>query len=241
MSVEKFETIQKGGEKIKIIKFLKKKASHLLIIHYSSSDIGNAPVKICCISILDCNSEQTITFSLREFSSETEMLKGFLNFVKQNQDKFYLGWNLKDSTYGIPVIQKRINQLIGNEKIPINNSDIYDLDTILEKKFGFNYVSHPKLYNIAKLNNSTLINFIDGSEECKLFENSEYRKIEQSTNRKVRIILKLLTSLFANDLKVENQSISSKFRDLISSPYFQLLIAIIGILLTIFGIIISTR
>lgn len=238
MSVEKFETIQKGGEKIKIIKFLKKNASHLLIIHYSSSDIHNAPVKICCISTQDYNLKQTNTFSLREFSSETEMLKDFLNFVKQNQDKFYLGWNLKDSTYGIPVIQNRINQLIGNVKIPINNSDMYDLDTILEKKFGFNYVSHPKLYNLAKRNNLTLINFVDGSEECKLFENSEYRKIEQSTNRKVRTISNLLTLLFANNLKVENQSISSKFRDLISSPYIQIFI---GILLTIISIIISTR
>lgn len=238
MSVEKFETIQKGGEKIKIIKFLKKNASHLLIIHYSSSDIHNAPVKICCISTQDYNLKQTNTFSLREFSSETEMLKDFLNFVKQNQDKFYLGWNLKDSTYGIPVIQNRINQLIGNVKIPINNSDMYDLDTILEKKFGFNYVSHPKLYNLAKRNNLTLINFVDGSEECKLFENSEYQKIEQSTNRKVRTISNLLTLLFANNLKVENQSISSKFRDLISSPYIQIFI---GILLTIISIIISTR
>lgn len=198
-------------------------------------------MKICCISILDYNSKQTITFSLREFSSETEILKGFLNFVKQNQDKFYLGWNLKDSTYGIQVIQNRINQLIGDEKIPIDNNDIYDLDNILEKKFGFNYVSHPKLYNLAKLNNLTIIDFINGSEECKLFEYSEFRKIEQSTNRKVRIISNLLTLLFANNLRVEKQSILSKFRDLISNPYFQLIIAITGILLTIVGIIISTR
>ena len=198
-------------------------------------------MKICCVSILDYNSKQTITFSLREFSSETELLKGFLNFIKQNQNKFYLGWNLKDSTYGIQVIQTRIDQLIGNEKIPINNNDIYDLDDILEKKFGFNYITHPKMYNLAKLNNLTIIDFIDGSEECKLFEQSEHRKIEQSTNRKARSISSLLTLLFANNLRVEKQSLSSKFKDLISNPYFQLIIAITGILLTIFGIIISIR
>ena len=208
-------------------------------MHYASSDLSKSPIKICCISIQSFVSKQATTFSLVNYSSEKDLLKDFLKFAIQNQGKSYITWNMKDSTFGIQVIQKRINQLVGDKKIPIDDNEIFDMDEILQKKYGLNYVSHPKLKNLAKLNDMTMLGFINGARESELFERSDYRSIEQSTNRKVRIISNLTELLFENKLKVENRTPLSYFKEFIYNPIIQVLLGIISILLAILGIMIS--
>lgn len=172
-------------------------------------------------------------------SSEEELLNKFLSFANEHQGNIYIGWNLKDTTYGIQMIQNRINEIIGDHRIPIDNNEIYDLDDILEKKYGMNYMSDPKLRNLAKYNKLTLLGFMDGLRECDLFDTSNYRPIELSTNRKVRIISNLFMLLLQNKLQVENKSLKLKIIEFIKDPIVSSIIGIISVLLAILGILIA--
>lgn len=140
---------------------------------------------------------------------------------------------MSDSTYGIQAIQNRVSQLIGDVKLPINDIDIYDLDSILERKFGVGYVSHPKLYQLAILNGITTKNYINGSEERMLFEKSDYKLIELSTNRKVRIISALVSLLIKNKLQVEDISTTARIKESFSDPRVQTLIGLLGLLIAV--------
>lgn len=161
------------------------------------------------------------------------MLIQFLDFTRDNSGKVYIGWNISDSTYGMPVIQNRVYQLIGNTNLSIDMNNIYDLDNMLERKFGVKYISHPKLYHLATQNGITTKNYIDGSEERKLFESFDYKTIELSTNRKVRIISKIADLFITNNLKVENMSARARMRLCLSDPIIQTVLGFLGVLITL--------
>ncbi len=189
-----------------------------------------SPVQICCISIQSFKSKQTTTFSLVNCPNEKELLATFLVFAKNNSGRIYIGWNISDSTYGIQAIQNRIYQLIGDVNLGICECSIYDLDSILEWKFGHDYVSHPKLYRLASLNGITTNNYIEGSKEQELFENSDYKSIELSTNRKVRMISNISDLFITNKLKVERVSTISRIKDFLYNPGLQTLVGLLGLL-----------
>ena len=123
---------------------------------------------------------------------------------------------------------------------------IVDLDDIFTKKYGRNYVDDPKLRCLAEVNNITLKNFVDGIDEIRLFDKKEYKKIENSTNRKVNVITDYLITAFDNKLKISKQSSSkdeesekSHGRQLLNLSKKQLVVTITGVIICIIAIVIS--
>ena len=238
---------------MKTLEELKKSQNSILILHYACTDVTKSPVIITSISIKDYSTGQTSSFSFDEFGNEKNLLSEFVKHVKKYQNHIIVTWNQKSSTYGIQHMQRRCKELGVDEGFPIDLEQVTDLDDIFTEKYGRNYVDDPKLRCLAELNNITLKNFVDGIGEIRLFEDKEYKKIENSTNRKVNIIADYLASAFNNQLKTsktpesskdkkqnaENNPETSHSKQLLSLSKKQLIITIIGVAVAILAIVIT--
>ena len=187
---------------MKTLEELQKSQNSLLILHYACTDINNSPVIITSISTKNYATGQTSSFSYDEFGEEEKLLSAFVNHMKNYQNYTIVTWNQKSSTYGIQYIQRRCKELGVTNDFPIHMEQLVDLDDIYTEKYGRGYVKDPKLRCLADLNNIPLINFVEGKDEIDLFYKKEYKKIENSTNKKVSVIADYLTASFKNKLKV---------------------------------------
>jgi len=231
---------------MKTLEELKKSQNSILILHYACTDITNSPVIVTSISIKEYSSGQIFSFSFDEYGNEKELLSAFVSKIKEYQSYTILTWNQKSSTYGIQHIQRRCRDLEATEDFPIQMEQVVDLDDIFTKKYGRNYVDDPKLRCLAEVNNITLKNFVDGIDEIRLFDKKEYKKIENSTNRKVNVITDYLITALNNKLKISKQSSSndeesekSHGRQLLNLSKKQLGVTITGVIIGIIAIVIS--
>ncbi|MGA9188301.1 MAG: 3'-5' exonuclease [Methanosarcina sp.] len=86
----------------------------MCIIHYACSDFSKIPIKISVITLLEFKTQKFYTFSILE-SNEKEMLEEFYEYIRNHTDNIFVGWNLKNDTYGLQVIERRYKQVIGSE------------------------------------------------------------------------------------------------------------------------------
>lgn len=204
----------------------------ICILHYACSDFSKIPIKISVITLLEFKTKKFYTFSILK-SSEEEMLKEFYLYIRDHTDNVFVGWNLKNDTYGLQVIERRYKQVIGSE-VPIRLEHVFDLDSIFQEKYGSEYVSHGtfgKMYSLFSLNSVNLEYFIEGKREAELFDKEEIRKIEMSNICKVQGINNVLELFFANKLKIEN-GLKYKIQDFIDN---NLLLKIIIVFITLLG------
>ena len=231
---------------MKTLEELKKSQNSILILHYACTDVTKSPVIITSISIKEYSSGQIFSFSFDEYGNEKDLLSAFVNKIKEYQSYTILTWNQKSSTYGIQHIQRRCRDLDVTEDFPIQMEQVVDLGDIFTKKYGRNYVDDPKLRCLAEVNNITLKNFVDGIDEIRLFDKKEYKKIENSTNRKVNVITDYLITALNNKLKISKQSSpkdeeseKSHGRQLLNLSKKQLGVTITGVIVGIIAIVIS--
>lgn len=187
---------------MKTLEELQKSQNSLLTLHYACTDINKSPVIITSISIKNYATGQISSFSFDEYGDEKTLLSEFVNHMKNYQNYTIVTWNQKSSTYGIQYIQRRCKELGVTNDFPIQIEQLVDLDDIYTEKYGRGYVGDPKLRCLADLNKIPLMNYVDGKEEIELFHKKEYKKIENSTNKKVSIIADYLRASFKNKLKV---------------------------------------
>lgn len=224
------------------LELIKRRKNNIYILHYSSSNISEHPVKISSITLSKYNQDTPVTFSIAS-KSENEMLSEFFEHIKNNPDKIYVGWNLKNITYGTQVLERRYRELLGKEPPIINN--VFDLDGIIEKKYGRKYVGHEpqgKLYNLLELNNISCLDFLSGKTEADLYEKKDFRKIEMSNSRKVMGINIILKLMFDNKLKTNASIIWKASYKIDNSPLLKVLgyfLAIMGFLSGMAGLILN--
>lgn len=187
---------------MKTLEELKQHKDKIIVFHYACTDVEKSPVIITNISIKEYSTGQIISFSLAEYKDEKTLLTEFIKHMKKYSDAIIITWNQKSTTYGIQQMQQRCKELEIDEKIPIRIEQLVDLDDIFTKMYGRGYVDHPKLRKLAEVNNITLKNFVEGEKEIQLYYQKEYKKIENSTNRKVSVIADYLSSAFEGTLKV---------------------------------------
>jgi len=214
-----------------ILRDLTKCDTDILVIHYACTDIKKEEVQITCISVGDYKTKNTDTFSRRGFS-EKELLSKFFEFIKSKSNICITGWNLKDITYGFPVLQRRYRELNG-EDIQIKFQNI-DIDDMIEQEYGKEYVPHKpsgKMFNLFGVNRISRQYFLPGKDEAEKGEAGEYRPIELSSNTKVRGFMDVLDLIIDNRLMTTN-SIKSKIHRLIDKILDSTFYKAIGLFLT---------
>ena len=194
---------------------------HCLLVHYSCESFYNRPdghsPRITSIAVRNLASGQTKSFSIHQYAEikkfsppditnkydifETEMLEAFYSFINENKNLTWIHWNMRDINYGFEAIGHRFRVLGGNQ-IQIESGNLIDLASLLIDIYSVQYVGHPRLENLIKMNDISLIDFLNGEAEAKAFEDREYVKLHQSTLRKVEIFSHVLWRLEDGSLKV---------------------------------------
>ncbi|MBO1912389.1 hypothetical protein J4G37_47275, partial [Microvirga sp. 3-52] len=67
------------------------------------------------------------------------------------------------------------------------------------------YIDHPRLEKIAKKNDISMKDFMNGVEEVAAFENKEYVKLHHSTLRKVNVMHSIAEKMIERSLKTETK------------------------------------
>lgn len=219
------------------LEFLKRNKHTICVLHYSSSYITKHPVKISSITFSEYGSNEMITYSMAS-KTEKEILCDFFEYIQNNKDKIYVGWNLKDITYGTQVLERRYKELVGEEPPKIRN--VFDLDGIIEERYGKEYIEHEpqgKLLNLLNLNNISCNSFLEGKVEAELYEKNEFREIEMSNSCKVRGIKRILELVFDNKLKTNINFLWKAAYKIDNSPFLKCIISLITIISFILTVI----
>ena len=172
----------------------------ILIVHYSCSDLLLKPIRISCVGIRKEESNFSRIFSLREFSEE-EMLKRFWKIVEDNKDGYFVGWNIKNIAYGLIVLRERFETITGNKAPIIDTQRIIDLDKAIRREPSLKS-QKLSLLEVAELNEYQTMNFIDGKDEIKKFEDDKFWELELSVDRKLKIIGEILLDFISEELKI---------------------------------------
>jgi hypothetical protein len=198
-----------------------------LIIHYSCENLydynkGQTP-RITSIAIKHYQTGQTYSFSIHteaELSNialdnvdskyselEKSMLKKYFKFVKNHLNHKWVHWNMRNLTYGFESLENRYKVLGGKKTHHIPSKQRYDLSKLLIEKYGENYISHQRLYELVALNDITDNHLLKGEEEANAFTDKEYFKLHQSTLRKVDILDTILKKNYTGSLKTKSNFI----------------------------------
>lgn len=200
----------------------------ICILHYACSNFQKTPVEISSIALVEYKDKKSHVFSRIEFS-EKDMLVNFYDFLMEHPDYVLVGWNLKDITYGVEVIDRRYQQIMG-EGAPIKCGKVFDIDGIFQNAHGHTYVSHGelgKMHSLFVLNEINVSHFINGKMEAELFERDDLRKIELSNVCKADGIKNVIKLSFDNKLKTENKgNVIAKIANSVHFKILKLYIAI---------------
>ena len=212
---------EKRQKNLKLIREIYKNPERYLVIHYScesfTSESKKSP-RITSIAIRNLDNAQTMLFSIYQIAEirhvteaeittrydelEKELLKNFYEYLQNKTDYKFIHWNMRDENYGFQAIEHRYKILGGEPPINIINDERkIDLARILVAIYGINYISHPRMENIIKLNNITDKNFLTGAQEAEAFEKGHYLDLQRSTLRKVDCMCNILDRINGKYLK----------------------------------------
>ena len=180
---------------------IRRNPSKFHIIHYSCQSLyddndGLSP-RITSIVVNHFATEQTKSFSTHAIAEELhiekqnvvpefdkiefELLRRFFEFVKDNNDKIWVHWNMRNLVYGFEHLEHRHTVLNGDvpKTIPIEMR--VNLNDMIANRFGRKYVEDPKMLSLMTLNVGRHRHFLSGKEEVEAFKNSEYVRMHNST------------------------------------------------------------
>lgn len=212
---------EKRQKNLNLIKEIYKNPEKYLIIHYSCESFkreSNKSPRITSIAIRNLETAQTELFSIYQIAEiekipenkivesydklEKKLLDNFYNFLKNKTNYKFIHWNMRDENYGFQAIEHRYKVLGGTPPDNIINDDRkIDLARMLVGLYGINYIGHPRLENLIKLNNITNKNFLTGEQEAIAFENCNFLKLQRSTLRKVDCMCNILDRVKGQYLK----------------------------------------
>ena len=132
------------------------------------------------------------------------MLDEFYAYAKSHENHTWLHWNMRDIHYGFAALEHRYKTHQGE---PFKIPEVYrcDLSRLLIQPYGIRYINHPRLENLVKKNSIGDLNFLNGKDESKAFENGEYVKLHQSILRKVDIFSNIVDRAADRTLKTNTQ------------------------------------
>lgn len=209
-------------EALKEIKELSKRGEYIFVIHYSCESFyalkeGQTP-RITSIAVRGYKSGQTQSFSIHKVAElkqispdkieenyndlEKIMLEEFFDYLDKHKQHYWVHWNMRDVNYGFQSLEHRFRILGGDPKF-LEDSHKFDLAKKVEALWGNDYIGHPRLEKLTKVNGISEKGFLNGEEEAKAFNNKEFVKLHQSTLRKVEILSSILERVFEDTLKTD--------------------------------------
>lgn len=240
-----------------LIKKIRNNPENFYIIHYSCQslydDNETLSPRITSIAVNHYSTGQTISFSTHSIAEELnidrddvinnfdaiekQLLENFYDFIRDRRDKYWIHWNMRNLTFGFEHIQHRYTVLKQNNNPPIIPIERrINLNDILAKRYGSEYVKHPKLLSLMELNEGRHRHFLNGEEEVTALKNNEFIKMHNSTLCKVGFFSTILRKITTGKLKTESKAWGTKIDKLLESRTSKV-IALFGAILGILSII----
>ncbi len=248
------KSLQKRKKALNFISELCADAHKVLLIHYSceslsDSNEGYSP-RITSIVVRSLRGDQQKSFSIHLVAEwkkikreeienhydllELEMLNEFYQFAKDNTERYWLNWNMKNINYGFEAIEHRYKVLGGNEAIEIPYKIRVNIPAILSEIYGNSYEPDPKMSNLLKSNFKELNReLLTGAEEAEAFKNKQFVKLHASTLLKTNYFAKIVFLVYERKLKISGPDQVGYVHDLLSRP----LLGFIGIIASIVSIV----
>lgn len=186
------------------------RAQHVIVIHYSCESFYDRPdgtsPRITSIAVRNLSTGQSQSFSVHQTAEregvpidaipnhydelEKQMLAEFYEYVARHNGYAWLHWNMRNIDYGFQALAHRY-RVLGGRPEDIEEGSLINLADILVNVYGSDYVDHPRLPTLTKMNNITDTDFLAGAAEATAFENQEYVKLHRSTLRKVEVLAEI--------------------------------------------------
>lgn len=238
------------------LRTLKENEQSLFIIHYSCQNLNdnneNYSPRITSIAVLHVGSATMHSFSIHLVAEindiardsihehyddlEKEMLRQFFDFVVENNNGYWLHWNMSNINYGFEALAHRYKVLSKQEAKRIPDSRKYNLSALLLSVYGKHCVDHPRMASFMKLNDGEHRDNLAGKEEVDAFAAKEYVKLHKSTMSKVYWFQHIYFLLEQNKVIVHNRNWGYKVNHFIERPTVKALgfIAVLFSILQIF-------
>ena len=207
-----------------------KSKSDYIYIHYARQncfeDAYEKGPRIIAVVVMNAGSEQTKFFSLRKVADsygenffnmteserdeiEKEMLQHFFEYVKNNEKKKWLHWNMKNNNFGFEAIEERYNEL-GGCAIHFEEDKLFNISVLFKEKYGKHFAHDAKwngklmgkMYDMFNMNSIEDANILNGDQEVKEYILKNIMSIEQSILGKVKAFKMLVDMAADDDLKV---------------------------------------
>lgn len=219
MAANQFE---RHGKARATLKRLFANPERVSVIHYSCESFYDLPdgrsPRITSIAIRKLDTAQTESFSIHQVAEirgaglrsadiephyneyEKIMLDEFFTFLRNNGERTFVHWNMRDKNYGFRAIEHRY-RVLGGEPHVIPDDRKLDLSRLLIDIYGVGYIGHPRLEKLLEKNNIEARDFMTGAQEAEAFEQGKYVDLHRSTLRKVDVFCNLMQRAFDKTLK----------------------------------------
>lgn len=238
------------------LKILKNNEQNLFIVHYSCQNLNdnneNYSPRITSIAVLHIGSSTMHSFSIHLIAEikkiaresihdhydelEGEMLKRFFDFIADNDNAYWLHWNMTNINYGFEALSHRYKVLTQNDSKRIPDSRKFNLSALILSIYGKDCVSHPRMASFMKLNDGEHRDNLNGKEEVEAFASKEYVKLHKSTMSKVYWFQHMYYLLQKNKVKVHNKNYAYKVNNFVEKPTIKLL-GLIAVIFSIFQLV----
>jgi len=226
-----------------------------LIIHYSCQSLyddneGLSP-RITSIVVSHFATDQTKSFSTHAVAEELgirkedviadfdkvekRLLERFFEFAKDNNDKVWIHWNMRNLVYGFEHLEHRHEVLTKKKPNSIPIEMRVNLNDIVADRYGGHYVEDPKMISLMNLNGGRHRHFLTGKEEVEAFKNGEYIRMHNSTLCKVGFFNSIIKKIKKGKLKTESRSIGVRIDKLLESRFSK----VIALVVAIFGPVVT--
>lgn len=216
---------ERHGKARNVLKALFANPERVSVIHYSCESFYDLPEgrspRITSIAIRKLDNAQTESFSIHQVAElkgtglsaaeiephfndyERAMLDGYFAFLKINNERTYLHWNMRDTNYGFRAIEHRY-RVLGGDPYIIQDDRKVDLSRLLIDLYGVSYIGHPRLETLMTKNSIAALDFMTGAQEAEAFEKGKYVDLHRSTLRKVDVFCNLVQRAFDKSLKTNS-------------------------------------
>ena len=225
------------------LKFLKANEHNLYVIHYSCENLNdnneNMSPRVTSIAVLHLQSNTMHSFSIHLIAEkshisrdditqnyntlEKKMLADFYSFVRDNNGALWLHWNMSNTNYGFEALSHRYEVLTGEKSARIQDSNRYNVSSLIVEKYGKESIAHPRMKTLQHLNDGNHRDNLSGEEEVKAFENKEFVRLHKSTMSKVYWFKSMYLLLQKSKVKVSNYNLTQKLNNQMEKPLVKLL------------------
>lgn len=237
-------------------KTLDQNKNNLYIIHYSCENLNdnnqNYSPRITSIAVLHIPSDTMHSFSIHLIaekngiardcihehydSLEAHMLGDFFKFVGDNNDAYWLHWNMTNINYGFEALAHRYEVLTGEGPRKISDSRRYNLSSMILSVYGKDCVEHPRMPSFMKLNDGEHRDILSGKEEVDAFSAKEYVKLHKSTMSKAYWFKSMYLRLRKKKINVHNSNFGHKVDAFLEKPLIKIL-GFVAVLIAIFQLV----